>query len=91
EKVTHENFDLIFMDIVMPELNGLEATAEIRKKEKEKGRPQVPIVALSGNAMSEDIQASKTVGCNAHLAKPVRKEELIEMLSRFLPTETPAV
>lgn len=83
-------FDLIFMDIIMPEMNGLDATGAIRQAEAHGGRKRTPIVALSGNAMVEDIEASKAAGCDAHLAKPVRKEDLIEVLHRFCPAETRA-
>lgn len=82
-------FDLIFMDIIMPEMNGLDATGAIRQAEAHGGRRRTPIVALSGNAMVEDIEASRAAGCDAHLAKPVRKEDLIEVLHRFCPAEIP--
>jgi CheY-like chemotaxis protein len=85
-------FDLIFMDIIMPEMNGLDATGAIRQAEAHStgGRRRTPIVALSGNAMAEDIEASRAVGCDAHLSKPVRKEDLIAVLAEFCPAETPA-
>lgn len=82
-----EPWDLIFMDMVMPEMDGLEATRAIRLQEILNGRQRVPIVALSGNAMAEDIEAAANAGCDAHLAKPARKEQLIEVLSKFCPAK----
>lgn len=72
-------FDAILMDIKMPKLNGLEATKEIRKVDK-----SIPIIALSANAFSDDIQRSLDVGMNAHIAKPIKKEELYFLLAKFL-------
>ncbi len=78
------NFDMIFMDQLMPELGGLDATAEIRRGEAEQGKAvHVPIVALSGNAMPEDVAAAIAAGCDAHLAKPVRREQIIATLLRY--------
>lgn len=77
-------YDLIFMDQLMPELDGLGATAEIRRSEAEQGQGRrIPIIALSGNAMPEDVAAAIAAGCDAHLAKPVRKEQIIATLLRF--------
>jgi len=88
EMATAQHFDLIFMDIVMPELDGLEATRRIRAAEATTGTARTPIVALSGNAMTEDIAAAIAAGCDMHLAKPVRKEELITALLKLCPAET---
>ena len=79
-----KKFDLIFMDQMMPELGGLEATAEIRRHEISEGQGgHIPIIALSGNAMPEDVAAAIAAGCDAHLAKPVRKEQIIAALLKF--------
>ncbi|MBS0618023.1 MAG: response regulator [Spirochaetes bacterium] len=88
EIATAQRFDLIFMDIVMPELDGLEATKQIRAMETTNGTARTPIVALSGNAMAEDIAAAVAVGCDMHLAKPVRKAELIGALLKLCPAKT---
>ena len=69
----------ILMDIRMPIMNGLEATEKIRKFNLD-----VPIIALSANAYQEDINKSKAVGMNAHLAKPIIKEELYSTLSSLI-------
>ncbi len=72
-------FDAILMDIKMPKLNGLEATKEIRKIDK-----NIPIIALSANAFSDDIKRSLDVGMNAHIAKPIKKDELYFLLKKYL-------
>ncbi len=71
----NNKYDAILMDIRMPIMNGLEAAREIRKFDK-----KVPILALSANAYSEDIKKSKEAGMNAHLAKPIIREELYSNL-----------
>lgn len=83
EKVRAEKFDLIFMDQLMPEMGGLEATAQIRQHEALTGSTRIPIIALSGNAMPEDVADALAAGCDAHLAKPVRREQIIETLLKY--------
>lgn len=75
-----EKYELIFMDIQMPILDGYEATQKIRSHDKE-----IPIVALSANAMSEHIEKSKAMGMNDHLNKPIDVEKLYEVLLKFIP------
>ena len=72
-------YHAILMDIRMPVMNGLEAAREIRKFDKE-----IPIIALSANAYLEDIKKSKEAGMNAHLAKPIIREELYSNLSALI-------
>lgn len=74
-------FDLIFMDIEMPGMNGLDATQEIRKLEANSNRTPVPIVGLSGNARKEQIEEAKAVGMSDYLTKPYHKDELYKILS----------
>lgn len=76
-------YDLIFMDIQMPEMDGLEAAREIRAS----GRADagmIPIAALSANAMKEDVQKSLDSGMNVHLIKPVGEKELFETISQYV-------
>ena len=78
EAMKARTFDVIFMDMRMPVMNGLEATAVIR------GFDQVtPIIALTANAFDSDRENALTVGCNYFMTKPVKKRELMELLSRL--------
>jgi len=71
EKTINNEYDLILMDIRMPIMDGLEAAKEIRKFDN-----KVPIIALSANAYEEDVRKSLYAGMNAHIAKPIDKDEL---------------
>jgi CheY-like chemotaxis protein/anti-sigma regulatory factor (Ser/Thr protein kinase) len=75
-------FDLILMDIEMPELDGLSATREIREREKLTGM-HVPIVAMSAHDADDDLENCKAAGMQGHIAKPVRAETLNAVLARM--------
>lgn len=75
--------DLIFMDLSMPEMNGLQAAQTIREIEKETGRSEVPIVALTANAMEGDRERCLEAGMNDYLTKPIRKQLLIGKINEF--------
>lgn len=75
----HDDIDLVLMDIQMPEMNGFEATREIRKF-----LPDLPIIALTAYAFEEDKIRVLDAGCNDFIAKPIDKEGLISKLSEFL-------
>lgn len=77
------NIDLIFMDISMPILDGIEATKIIRSKNKYKN---LPIVALSAHVATEDKKKYLATGMNDHLSKPVYKEDLKRILKKYLET-----
>jgi len=77
-----EYYDLIFMDIRMPKMNGYEATKQIRAM-KSKYTQNIPIIALSANAFIEDRKKSNEVGMNGHLAKPVKYEDLYNELKKW--------
>lgn len=76
-------YDLILMDIMMPVMDGLEATKEIRKLPREDCR-SVPIIAMSANAFDEDVKRSIASGMNAHLSKPINVKKLEETLSAIM-------
>ena len=76
-------YDLIFMDIQMPVMNGHDATRAIRALEREDAR-QVPIVAMSANVFAEDIQAAENAGMDGHLPKPIDLALLRDTLRRLL-------
>ncbi len=71
-------FDLILMDIQMPEMNGLEATRAIRTRETREGRERTPIVALTANAMTHQVDEYLAVGMDGVIAKPIQPHKLFE-------------
>jgi CheY-like chemotaxis protein len=75
-------FDLVLMDIQMPEMDGLEATAAIRQSERITGKHQ-PIVAMTAHAMKGDEQRCLDGGMDGYLSKPIRSEELSALLNGF--------
>ena len=77
-----EDFDLIFMDIQMPVMDGLEATRRIRACEKP-GAKIVPIIAMTANAMTGDRHKSLDVGMNDHVTKPISYAELVDTIRRW--------
>ncbi len=76
-------YDAILMDVRMPEMDGLEATAAIRALDKPDAKV-VPIIAMTANAFDEDVQRSLQVGMNAHLSKPVVSERLYQTLEELI-------
>ncbi len=76
-------YDLIFMDIQMPVMNGYEATAAIRSLDKSDART-VPIIAMTANAFAEDVLLAKNAGMNEHMAKPLDMNKLYDVLARWL-------
>jgi CheY-like chemotaxis protein len=78
-----EDFDLILMDMQMPEMDGFEATAAIRKRERANDQ-HVPIVALTAHAMKGDREKCLAAGMDAYLSKPIRPQELDAVLQRCL-------
>jgi CheY-like chemotaxis protein len=74
-------YDLILMDVHMPEVDGLEATQRIRAAEVETGTTRTPIVALTANAFGEDREACLLAGMDAFLVKPLDRERLAEVLA----------
>ncbi len=80
--VEKEPFDIVLMDVQMPEMDGFEATAAIRRKEKTTGLHQI-IVALTAHAMKGDREKCLAGGMDAYLSKPIRPQELDEVLARY--------
>ena len=77
-------FDVILMDIMMPEMDGYEATAAIRGLPKRPDALQIPIIAMTANAFAEDVQASLDAGMNGHLSKPIVMDEVVITIARNL-------
>ncbi len=78
-----ESFDLVLMDVQMPEMDGLEATAAIREKEKSSGLHQ-PVVALTAHAMKGDREKCMAGGMDGYLSKPIRPQELDQLLEIYV-------
>lgn len=83
EKFKAGRYDLILMDIQMPQMDGYAATAAIRHWEHEQHHAPTPIVALTANAFQEDLEKSLAAGCNAHLTKPIKKKTLLEAIRQY--------
>ena len=75
--------DLILMDVMMPVMDGYEATQKIRQLE-DKTKADIPIIAMTANAFEEDAKAAIEAGMNAHMAKPIRIESLYEIIEQYL-------
>jgi PAS domain S-box-containing protein len=83
-------YDIIFMDVQMPRMNGYDATQAIRRLDRPDAAT-VPIVALTANAFKEDVEMALANGMNAHLAKPVEIDRVIETLLIYLGPQAPGV
>jgi len=81
-----EPYDLVLMDVHMPELDGIEATRRIRAAEAAAGSGRIPIVALTANAFSDDRDACLAAGMDAFLTKPLDRERLAELLASHRAT-----
>ena len=75
-------YDLIFMDIQMPEMNGLDATRHIRKLEN-KWAASIPIIAMTADAFSENVAECMKAGMNGHIAKPIDLKLVIREIRRI--------
>jgi len=87
ESVTKEgasSFDIVLMDVMMPEMDGMTATEEIRKWEQEQNlQKHLPIIALTAHAMVEDKDKCLEAGMDGYLSKPMQKDKLIFFLNKF--------
>ena len=82
EVIAAEEIHLILMDIMMPVMNGYEATIKIRESDHPASKT-IPIIAQTANAFQEDIKKVKEVGMNAHISKPIDEVNLLRVLSQF--------
>lgn len=83
DQIKSGEFDIVFMDVQMPEMDGYAATDRIREWEKESHKPPVPIIALTAHALAEDRQKSLRAGCNDHIAKPFKKDTLLGVINKY--------
>jgi two-component system, sensor histidine kinase and response regulator len=79
-KFTSRKYDIVLMDMYMPVVDGYEATAAIRKWERENNAARTPVIALTAAAMSGDMERSLDAGCDFHVTKPVSKSVLLNLL-----------
>ncbi|OUO86207.1 hypothetical protein B5F44_11420 [Gordonibacter urolithinfaciens] len=77
-------YDLVFMDVQMPVMGGIEATRAIREQEREVGRKPVPIVAMTANAFNEDRERALAAGMNGFMTKPIDTAKLRRILEEYL-------
>ncbi len=81
-------FDVVLMDIQMPEMDGLEATRRIREMEVRNHTSQTPIVAMTAHAMSGDRERYLAAGMDDYISKPLQKEKLLELVARLAPSSS---
>lgn len=83
-KASRKNqFDVILMDVMMPVMDGLEATRMIRGLEREDAAT-IPVIAITANAFLDDMQQSKDAGMNAHLSKPLQEQEMLKNIRKLV-------
>ena len=83
EAIGRGHFDIVLMDMMMPVMDGLEATRRIRASATENGLPHLPIIAMTANAMQGDREACLEAGMDDYIAKPVRGHDLRRVLRKF--------
>ncbi len=86
ESVYQTPYDLVLMDIQMPEMDGIEATKAIRSlpPSPHRSKTTIPIIALTANAMKGDEKICLEAGMNGYLSKPLKRDQLIQILNRHL-------
>ena len=91
-----DKYDMVFMDLQMPVMDGYNATRQIRAFEKdlESGgtdnlRRQIPIIAMTANAFTEDVEHCMEAGMNGHIAKPIKIDAMLEMADKYLREKNP--
>jgi len=82
--IREKDYQLVLMDCQMPEMDGYQATAEIRKREQAEQRPRQPIIALTANAMADDRQRCLQAGMDDYLAKPFDRKQIAHVLRHWL-------
>jgi CheY-like chemotaxis protein len=83
EKFKAGFYDIVFMDMEMPVMDGYSATGEIRRWESAQGRAPTTIIALTAHALREHVQKSFDAGCDAHITKPFKKTEIFNAVVKF--------
>jgi CheY-like chemotaxis protein len=86
--IAEKPYDLILMDIQMPEMDGLETTRYIRKQESESQLPPIAIVAMTANATDDDQNVCRDAGMSDYISKPIQIDKLKSMLQRYESLKT---
>jgi CheY-like chemotaxis protein len=84
ERLSRQPYDVILMDMQMPEMDGLTATQRLRERERQTGSRRTPVIMLTANALDEHVRSSLQAGADAHLSKPVRADRLLTALSEVM-------
>ncbi len=84
--LTASAFDIVLMDVQMPEMDGLTATRLLRAHEAANGLSRTPVISLTANAMPDDVGRSLAAGADLHLPKPIRPAQLLEAIDQVLAT-----
>ena len=84
ERLKSEPFDVVLMDMQMPELDGLSATAQLRAHERANGVRRTPVIMLTANALDDHVRTSLDAGADLHLSKPIRAMALIEAIMQVM-------
>jgi signal transduction histidine kinase/ActR/RegA family two-component response regulator len=79
-----DRFDVVLMDMQMPEMDGLTATALLREHERETGQARTPVIMLTANALDEHVRSSHEAGADLHLSKPIHAQALIESIMQAI-------
>ncbi len=82
--VMANRYDIVIMDCSMPEMDGYQATAEIRRLHKEGALRRIPVIALTANALPEDRERCLAAGMDDYLSKPIARDDLRAMLEKYL-------
>jgi CheY-like chemotaxis protein len=83
EAMRERSFDIVLMDMMMPVMDGLDATRRIRAAETENSLPRTPIIAMTANAMQGDRESCLEAGMDDYLAKPIKSQELQQLLQQY--------
>ncbi|MBF0337409.1 MAG: response regulator [Nitrospirae bacterium] len=90
EALSKRHYDILFMDIQMPEMDGFEATRAIRQAEGKHFDPQIPIIAMTAHAMKGDKERCLDAGMNGYISKPISIASLIETIEQHAPSAGPS-
>lgn len=85
EACTKRSYDAVLMDIMMPGMDGFEATARIRALDAVRGSQPTPVIGVSARAMEGDREQALAAGLDDYLTKPIRESELTELMGRWAP------